>query len=101
LNAGIYRIGADSTTYAASFHDTMTGNNSALELDSANNPVVIGGYSAGPGWDAPTGFGSPMGANLATSLIANVTSSDGNAAINTTKPKSHAKPVNPGHMNPH
>ena len=39
---------------ADAFHDIVTGNNGAL--------------SAGPGWDACTGLGSPDGANLLTAL---------------------------------
>jgi subtilase family serine protease len=101
LNMGLYLIGSGSAPYAASFHDITTGNNSALEFDSSNNPVSVAGYSAGAGWDAPTGFGSPMAASLADYLIASVTSSDGNAAINTTKPKNHPQPIVPGRVKPH
>jgi len=39
---------------AADFHDITSGNN--------------GGYSAGPGWDACTGLGSPNGAALLSAL---------------------------------
>jgi kumamolisin len=39
---------------AADFHDVTSGNN--------------GAYSAGPGWDACTGLGSPIGIQLATTL---------------------------------
>jgi subtilase family serine protease len=101
LNAGIYLTGTNSTTYAASFHDITTGNNSALEFDSSDNPVLVTGFSAGTGWDATTGLGTPIGSSVVDYLIANVTPSDGQAAIATSKPKPHPKPIVPGHMNPH
>ena len=101
LNAGIYLTGTDSAAYAASFHDITTGNNSALEFDSSDNPVLVTGFSAGTGWDATTGLGSPIGSSVVDYLIANVTPSDGQAAIATSKPKPHPKPIVPGHMNPH
>jgi kumamolisin len=43
-----------SASTAADFHDIISGNN--------------GAYSAGPGWDACTGLGSPIGIQLATAL---------------------------------
>ena len=100
LNRGIYTIGTNNTLYPASFHDITTGTNSALEFDSSNNPVTVIGYSAGTGWDATTGFGSPIGSSVVDSLIANVTPSDGQAAISGSKPKSHPRPIVPGHMKP-
>jgi subtilase family serine protease len=100
LNLGIYLIGTNSTAYPASFHDITSGTNSALEFDSSNNPVTITGFAAGVGWDATTGFGSPISSSAVDYLIANVTPSDGTAAINQTKPKPHPKPIVPGHMNP-
>lgn len=40
------------------------------DITSGSNDITghIGGYSAGPGWDACTGFGSPNGSALATAL---------------------------------
>jgi len=43
-----------STAAGATFHDITSGNN--------------GDYSAGPGWDACTGLGSPNGTALMTTL---------------------------------
>jgi len=45
---------------AKAFHDITKGNN-----DITGD---IGGYSAGPGWDACTGLGSPDGTAIATAL---------------------------------
>jgi subtilase family serine protease len=98
LNRGIYTIGTDSTAYPASFHDITTGTNSSREFDSSNNPVTVIGFSAGIGWDATTGFGSPIGSSVVDHLIANVTTGDGRAAIATMHP--HPRPIVPGHMKP-
>jgi kumamolisin len=49
VNPLLYSAKAEAT-----FHDVTTGNN--------------GGYSAGPGWDACTGLGSPDGTALLTAL---------------------------------
>jgi len=50
INPLLYK---DAST-AADFNDVTSGNN--------------GAYSAGPGWDACTGFGSPIGSQVATAL---------------------------------
>ena len=87
--------------YPASFHDILVGNNSALEFDSDGNPVEITGFNAGNGWDATTGFGSPIDTSLVDYLIRYVSPGDGVAAVATTKPKPHPKPIIPGSMDPH
>ena len=97
LNKAIYDIGKHGNQTA--FHDITTGNNSALEFDSMNNPVLITGFSAGAGWDATTGFGSPISTSVVDALIAGVSPGDATSAIATTK--SHPAPTVPGHMKPH
>ena len=52
INPQIYAAGA-----ASAFRDITVGNND-IEGD------LHGEYSAGPGWDACSGFGVPMGAKL-------------------------------------
>ncbi|HUD46066.1 MAG TPA: S53 family peptidase [Candidatus Baltobacteraceae bacterium] len=47
---------------SSSFHDIVKGNN--------DTTGQVGGYSAGKGWDACTGWGSPDGANLLQALSA-------------------------------
>jgi subtilase family serine protease len=101
LNKGIYQIGKVNKAYPASFHDITDGTNSAVEFDSSNNPVNIVGFNAGPGWDATTGFGSPITTSLADYLIRYVSPDDGQSAVSTTKPKPHPKPIVPGSVNPH
>jgi kumamolisin len=53
VNPLLYQVGE------AVFRDIVTGNN--------------GGYSAGPGWDACTGLGSPNGTALGSALAAATT----------------------------
>lgn len=106
LNSAIYQIGKISKTYPLSFNDITAGTNSAVEFDASNNPVVVLGFNAGIGWDPTTGTGSPIasapnGAGLVDYLIKYVSPGDGVAAIATTKPKPHPKPIVPGHMEPH
>jgi subtilase family serine protease len=101
LNSAIYQIGKVNKAYPASFHDIVDGTNSAVEFDSLDNEVDITGFSAGIGWDATTGFGSPMDTSLVDYLIRYVSPGDGNAAVATTKPKPHPKPIVPGAMDPH
>jgi subtilase family serine protease len=101
LNSAIYQIGKVNKTYPASFNDVTSGSNSAMEFDSSNNPVTVIGFNAGPGWDPTTGFGSPIDTSLVDYLIRYVSPGDGQAAISTTKPKPHPKPIVPGSMDPH
>ena len=60
LNPLLYRIYGNSTAYRADFHDITVG----------NNDFGGGGYPAGPGYDLPTGLGSPNAKALFTSLAA-------------------------------
>ena len=50
----IYELGA-SSSYSTIFHDITSGSNN--------------GYSAGPGWDPVTGWGSPIANTLAAALV--------------------------------
>lgn len=62
INPALYSIASNPTQYAADFYDVTTGNN---QLDPS-----IPGYSAGTGWDAVTGLGTPNAANLLPDLAA-------------------------------
>jgi subtilase family serine protease len=53
VNPLIYAI-ARSPAYHHAFHDVITGDNSVLTPTG-----VFTGYTAGPGWDPVTGWGSP------------------------------------------
>jgi subtilase family serine protease len=97
LNKAIYDIGKHKNQ--SSFHDITTGNNSALEFDSMNNPVLITGFSADTGWDATTGFGSPIAPKVVDGLVKGASPGDAQSALATTNP--HGNPSAPGHMKPH
>jgi subtilase family serine protease len=60
INPAIYEIGREST-YAADFHDITTGNNFW-----PSSPV---NFSAAPGYDLCTGWGTPNGTNLINVLL--------------------------------
>jgi kumamolisin len=47
-------------------YQQLLQNKALRDITSGNN----GSYSAGPGWDACTGLGSPDGANLLNALMA-------------------------------
>jgi subtilase family serine protease len=53
VNPTLYAI-ARGPAYHRAFHDVITGDNSVLWPTG-----VFVGYSAGPGWDPVTGWGSP------------------------------------------
>jgi subtilase family serine protease len=65
INPALYKIGSDSTRYAADFFDVTQGNNGLFA-------PTIPGYFASQGWDAVTGLGTPNAANLAPDLVAAV-----------------------------
>jgi subtilase family serine protease len=56
LNPTLYKIGK-SASYAAAFHDILVGNNSFFTFDGK---LTITGYNAHRGWDAASGWGSPI-----------------------------------------
>jgi subtilase family serine protease len=85
MNAALYKIGQNAGDYANAFNDVTSGNNSALEFDSANNPVTVTGFDAGTGWDADTGLGSPKAGGLLGELPLFWSTGQGNAAINNSK----------------
>jgi subtilase family serine protease len=62
LNPLLYQLAA-SPTYAQDFHDIIAGNN---DVNAAG--VHVTGYSAGAGWDAVTGLGTPA-AHLIPDLV--------------------------------
>jgi subtilase family serine protease len=72
LNAGLYRIG-HSPQYHRAFHDITNGNNT-VTLPSGKS---IDGYSARPGWDPVTGWGSPNAQVLVPLLGKEVRPGDG------------------------
>jgi subtilase family serine protease len=62
INPALYKIGT-SDKAAADFRDITQGNNGQPQ-------VGVSGFDAVPGWDAVTGFGSPIADKLLPDLIA-------------------------------
>ncbi len=56
----LYKLASNPKTYAADFHDITVGEN--------NDPANGVGYSAGKGYDLPTGLGTPIVTGLISSL---------------------------------
>jgi subtilase family serine protease len=61
INSALYSIASNPSQYAADFYDVTTG---------CNQTSSIPGYCASQGWDAVTGLGTPVAANLIPDLIA-------------------------------
>jgi subtilase family serine protease len=92
INKAAYHLGQAPPHYAVSFHDVTSGNNAAFG---------VAGFSAGPGWDVPTGLGTPPADQLVDKLIQFVSPGDGVSAVAESKPHAGGRPNAPGHQNPH
>lgn len=97
VNAGLYRIGQFRNHYSASFFDVTTGNNA---VPASSGQPAIPGFSAGPGWDAATGLGSPNADQMVNDLIRFVTPADGLIEIAESLLHSAGGPRH-GRMGPH
>lgn len=64
INPGIYKLGT-SPNAQRDFRDIITGNNAVN-----GNGVNIQGFPAAAGWDAVTGWGSPIVSQFVPDLIA-------------------------------
>jgi subtilase family serine protease len=80
LNDSLYSIGRHARTSSA-FHDITVGDNTWVYTNPAGQVVTIKGYSAAPGWDAVTGWGSPK-ANVLVPLLASSEHGDGEGGSN-------------------
>jgi len=63
INPTLYALG-QSSSGSSMFHDVTVGDN------SVGAPFNIPGFSAGPGWDQATGWGSPKANDLVPALAA-------------------------------
>jgi subtilase family serine protease len=61
INPTLYKLAANSASYANDFYDVTVGNNGAFA-------PTVPGYPATPGWDPVTGLGTPNAANLVPAL---------------------------------
>ena len=104
INKALYQIGQARKQYSKSFHDVTSGTNSAVEFNASNKPVTIQGFNAGPGWDATTGLGSPIAAQLVNYLGDSLqqNQNDGMQASAESKPHTSGQPTSQqGKMEPH
>ena len=70
LNPTLYALGR-SRLASRVYHDTTVGTNAFTFLDASDNPVVyVDGYAATRGWDAATGWGTPIASTLVPILAA-------------------------------
>ena len=92
INKALYMIGQAQSPYSVSFNDITSGN---------NGDFGVPGFSAGPGWDAASGLGSPKAGELVGFLIEFVAPGDGTAAITQLISHPSGNSTTPGQMNPH
>lgn len=64
INPGIYKLAASQNTLQA-YRDIINGSNA---VDKGN--IHVAGFTAQPGWDAVTGWGSPQASQFIPALIA-------------------------------
>jgi len=76
LNTAFYRL-LPNAAYAQAFHDIRTGNNTFVFQAQDRRIVTVPGFKTAPGWDAPTGLGTPNVANLAKFLPKLIKANDG------------------------
>jgi subtilase family serine protease len=95
INKALYQIGKSGEKYPKSFFDITSGNNSVVE------DVSIQGFTAGQGWDATTGLGSPTTDQLLNFLIKMVSPSDGADAVQNSIPHMDGPSSRSGRMGPH
>ncbi len=84
-NPALYAIASDQGQYSSDFHDITQGNN------IANSDL---GFQAGPGYDIPTGLGTPDVSNLIGGLVGSSSTHHGDGAL--PKP-----PTSPGKSGDH
>jgi len=65
INAALYKLASNPTTYANDFFDIATGNTNQADPS-------VPGYPATSGWDPVTGLGTPNAARLLPDLIAQI-----------------------------
>ena len=71
-NPALYAIASDQNQYASDFHDITVGNN------IANSDI---GFQAGPGYDIPTGLGTPDVSNLIGGLVGSSSTHHGDGGL--------------------
>ena len=100
INAALYLYSLFPKGYSTLFHDVTSGNNSVVEYDINKNPEAVQGFSAGTGWDATTGLGSPKADQLVSFLTRFTSDNDGNQAIRNSDPSGNGGSGR-HHVDPH
>jgi len=85
INAALYLYSPFPSGHSKLFHDVTSGDNSA---------VGVSGFSAGVGWDATTGLGSPRADQLVNFLARFTSDSDGSLAIQSSDPHASGRSGN-------
>jgi subtilase family serine protease len=105
LNTALYQIGQSGEKSRESLFDVTSGNNSIVETNAAGADVPITGFTAGTGWDATSGLGSPQTDQLVSLLIKIVSPNDGPDAIKDSAPNMNGggpgSSSGSGRMKPH
>jgi subtilase family serine protease len=91
INPTLYKLAADSATYASAFHDVTSGNNNCTAGTTFCSATT--GFSAGTGYDEVTGLGSVDLSNLASKWPTNATSSAGQIATTTSVVPANTTPT--------
>jgi subtilase family serine protease len=91
VNTTLYKLAANSATYASAFHDVTSGNNNCTAGTTLCSATT--GFSAGTGYDEVTGLGSIDVNNLATAWPANSGTSAGLIATTTMVVPANVSPA--------
>lgn len=91
LNPTLYKLAANSSTYASAFHDVTTGNNNCTAGTQYCSSTT--GFSAGTGYDEVTGLGSVDVNSLASAWPANTGTSAALLSTTTTVSASTTAPT--------
>jgi len=90
VNASLYSLASNSTTYSTVFHDVTQGNNNCTADTTTCGSSLNKGFSAGAGYDQVTGLGSFDVAAMALAFPAN-----GDASASLTPTNTAVVPANP------
>jgi subtilase family serine protease len=90
INPTLYKLAANSSTYASAFHDITSGNNNCTAGSTFCSSTA--GFSAGAGYDEVTGLGSVDLNNLAAAWPVNTGTSASLISTTTTVVPASANP---------
>jgi hypothetical protein len=91
INPSLYKLAANSATYASAFHDITSGNNDCTAGSTYCSSTA--GFSAGTGYDQVTGLGSIDLGNLTTAWSTNTGASASLVGTTTMVSATNATPL--------